>query len=465
VVGPCTHGRWLLLALAVGACADKASPGPGTEHHTGRDSASTHDSDAVHDSAPPLDSHPPVDSPPPTDTVDTSDTAPVEPGCLEVDARLDQLSTHSVDGLPGTSDGLSGQLILAETDTSTDAWVLGRAAVLPGGRPSDGTIARYPGLGAPEAWLGIDPSEGELEVLARGDLDEVSGSDLVVGIEHPGLVGARVVVLSAGWGAGNVLDAGLRFESDATGASPLPIVADTDGDGGPDLHIGWKGELERWSGRLPDGDYTAGDGDQVLTGSTRQWGVGGDVDGDGYTDLVVATYEGPALIRGSAGGLSSTVDTPDHRFDSGEDGGADIGGIALGTSAAGDSLVAIGRVAVEADDSIVDVWTGLEDDVARVTIGETGRATIGWANLDGAPGDELVLGRVPTSATAGGLWLFAGLEATPMRVSAEGSTGVVGPLFQSWPTGEDRDALVVVDPWGAAERHPRLYTIDPCGIR
>ena len=457
---------WIGLAGGSVGCERGAVAHKSTGQRAPRDSTSTPDSGQPTDSADSDDSddsHDSADSHDSDDSDDSADTAEV--GCLESPARLDQLSIHTADGLLGTSDGLSGQLVVGMTATTTDAWALGRAAVLPSGRPSDGTIARYPDLAAPTEWLGIDPSEGELEILARGDLDGSTGDELVVGIEHPGLVGARVVVASTDWTSGNVLDAELRFTSDATGASPLPITADTDGDGDDDLHIGWKGELERWAGPLLDGDYTAGDGDQLVDGSTRQWGVGGDVDGDGYADIVVATYDGAVLMLGSAEGFSSSVDAPDHRYASGSDAGADLRGIALGQSPDGTTLVALGQVAESTDDPMVTVWDDLDDALARVIIGETGRAALDWANLDGVAGDELVLGRVPTSATDGGLWLFPALNAEPMRVSAQGSTGVPGPLFGRMNTGEERDALIVLDPWGAAEQQPRVYAIDPCGIR
>jgi len=108
---------------------------------------------------------------------------------------------------------------------------------------------------------------------------------------------------------------------------------------------------------------------------------------------------------------------------------------------------------------VVVVEVGVSGVSTSVAIGETGRVAATWAELDGTPGDELVLGRVPSATTDGGLWVFDTLDSEPMRVSAESSRGVVGALFAAVP---EASGLVVLDPWGAAERQARLYVWRPC---
>jgi|GEM_PF-6117886 len=417
--------------------------------------ADSDDTSGLADSAEPIDSADTSDTAPPDDSADTA----LPPGCLDGAVTVDQHAVSTVDGVLGTNDGMSGHMVVGMQPSGTDAWVLGRTAATPGGRPTGGAIVRYPGLGAPDAWLGLDPEEGELELLAVGDVDGTVGDDLVVAIEHPGLVGARVVVHGGGWTSGSALDAAVTFVSDANGASPVPIAGDTDGDGHDDLHIGWADHVDRWVGPLDTGARVAGDGDQSIAGSLRQWGQSADVNGDGYADLVSATYDGVVVLFGGATGLSGTPDDPDHRFSGPSDAGADLGGIAVGADASGQVLLALTQVAEREEEPVVVVEVGVSGVSTSVAIGETGRVAATWAELDGTPGDELVLGRVPSATTDGGLWVFDTLDSEPMRVSAESSRGVVGALFAAVP---EASGLVVLDPWGAAERQARLYVWRPC---
>ncbi len=453
-------GSNALLAGCTGTAVDKP-----TSHGTTTVTAPAETAEDVDTDVVPVDTASDSETGEPVDSADTSrpDDTSTPDGCLSGTATVDQLAVLTADGVAGTNDGVSGQLVLGHSASSVGAWILGRTASTPSGRPTAGAVVQYPNLSAPDAWLGLDPSEGELEVLAAGDVDDSPGDDLIIGIEHPGLVGARVVVQPAGWESGSALEAPIRLESFANGATPVPFPGDTDGDGQTDLHIGWADHFDRWSGPLGTGDFTAGDGDQRLVGDTRQWGSSGDVDGDGYADAVVATYDGVVVMLGGPTGLTGSPAEPDHAYPGPYDSGADLGGIAMGDAPDGTTHVAITWNAPSEDDAVAVVFAGISGDFAEVSIGETGRVALDWADLDGLPGDELVLGRVPSSTSEGGLWIFSALDAEPMRVFAEPGGMLLGALFAPVPSADGTgDDLIVLDPWGTAERQARLYRLELC---
>ncbi|MCB9743702.1 MAG: hypothetical protein H6740_13970 [Alphaproteobacteria bacterium] len=458
---------WLLLAC------DPGDP-PGDS-----DSAIAAESPAVESR--PLESAPPESTPPestPDDSAaDSGDSTPLDsqdsahsdppPGCLEEDGRVGRLSQAQADGARGTADGLGGSARLVQDASGTWGIVtLGASATTPLPEDTDGAVAVYAGMQPASAWLWCDPDEGELDALAVGELDGSAGDELAVVIEHPGLIGARVVVHEAGFSTRSALDAHAELVSEDQGAAATIAIGDMDGDGVAELITGWASQVERWSGPLPSGLLAEGDGDQQLDGHLRRWALIADVDADGYGDLVAASYEGPLAVLGGASGASASPASPDHEWPTEDSAGADLDGIAVGdVDGDGAAEVAIAVTAAAASDPAALVFTGLgETPIASPSGGETGTWQLAFADLDGDGGDELVLGRFQYDGASGGLLIWDSLSGDPMRISPQRGDGLLGAALGPGVDvdGDGREELPLVDPFGAADWDPRAYLLDPC---
>jgi len=205
--------------------------------------------------------------------------------------------------------------------------------------------------GDPAAWDGASPVRriagttsrlAGFHLAAVGDTDGDGESELAISAPFPGTLGAppTVFVHSVASGAGGDLHAGNNEiqgspEAEDGGFCPgmfgdhhLLNVAggkDLDGDGVPDLVVGASGAVMNdgnggayvYSGPLT-GLETPGTADAVLGGvefcSKTGWQLDspGDLDGDGFNDLLIGSWGWePALyvVRGPVGGSMSLADS------------------------------------------------------------------------------------------------------------------------------------------------------------
>lgn len=175
----------------------------------------------------------------------------------------------------------------------------------PGACPLMGTLSLDSDGDAAVRGILADAETGA-EVVGPGDLDGDGRDDVVV--LAPGGGGA-VGVVRGGWTGDLRLDEGDGLLLGTDGLDSVASVGDIDGDGAPDLAVGSRsagagaGAVWIWTGPL-DGTATT-DGTPIRLDGTSPWaagivGGGGDVDGDGDADLLVAApNEGDVfLVRG-----------------------------------------------------------------------------------------------------------------------------------------------------------------------
>ena len=163
----------------------------------------------------------------------------------------------------------------------------------PGECPLIGTLSLDSDGDAAVTGLAADAATGT-QVVAPGDLDGDGRDDVVV--LAPGGAGA-VGVVRGGWTGDLPLDDGDGLLLGAVGLDSVAAVGDLDGDGNPDLAVGslsesgGAGAVWVWTAPL-DGVASTGalpirlDGDAGWAAGVV--GGGGDVDGDGHADLLVA---------------------------------------------------------------------------------------------------------------------------------------------------------------------------------
>ena len=158
-------------------------------------------------------------------------------------------------------------------------------------------------------------------LAANGDLDGDGRRDLIVGApqEFSGTERGEVYVF-AGPLAGSLTaedaTALLLGENDRDNAGRVVAYAgDVDGDGHDDMLVGTdeypggigQGVVYLWSGPVV-GEHSLGDADAIVTGEAEsdQAGISaagaGDIDGDGFDDLVIGAqrYDGPGTNSGAA---------------------------------------------------------------------------------------------------------------------------------------------------------------------
>ena len=190
----------------------------------------------------------------------------------------------------------------------------------PGECPLIGTLSL--GADADAAVTGIaEGAETGTQVLSPGDLDGDGRDDVVV--LAPGGAGA-VGVVRGGWTGDLPLDDGDGLLLGATGLDSVAAVGDLDGDGAADLAVGsaaagaGAGAIWLWTGPL-DGLASTAALPLRLDGEAG-WGAGfvgggGDVDGDGHADLLVAAPDegdvflvhGPLTAGGALGDRGAEI--------------------------------------------------------------------------------------------------------------------------------------------------------------
>ena len=401
-----------------------------------------------------------------SDTEPTGETEPTSTGdtglvCASGTVLAEDLALWWVDGAPNTQDGLSGYLEAGPDPLGgTSAWVLGRSADLPS-PGADGVVTIYAGLEVVGARIFEPAGEGELDSMTAGDLDGDGDFDAVVGIEDTSQVSVHFDV------AGTVrADAGDVLITAASWVVPAVEAEDLDGDGVDDLVTSWWEEVEVWSGPLSSGSYLQGDGSQQLDGSTRLWIRAGDLDGDGYAELVLPRKHETdlAVLLGGVTGFTADLTAPDHVLEADGLPGEDDGGIRL-ADLAGDGTpdILATVVATAPEDPALLVWPSLTADPIAVSTGETGRYAVATLDADGDGDREVVLGRFPYTGVTGGLLVYDDLDGEPLRIEPEGDSLLGAAIGDGVDVdGDGRDELLTVDPWGAGEEDPRLWVLSLC---
>ncbi|MFH1468370.1 MAG: MopE-related protein [Pseudomonadota bacterium] len=242
-------------------------------------------------------------------------------------------------GMPGHGDGGGALLLgadgtlLATLTASTAGSLLGQGVAGPGDLDGDGVADLALGDGAASSTAGVvylagGASRGDLTLdlatastalcgeaagdraafpHSAGDFDADGAADLLISAPGESTLGsgAGAVYLVAGPVSGvrslSLANTKLMGAAAGDGASAVAVLGDTDGDGNSDLLVGaWgadgagsnSGEACLFLGPVW-GTADLSSADALLPGEAPQdmagWSVGapGDVDGDGYTDLLV----------------------------------------------------------------------------------------------------------------------------------------------------------------------------------
>ncbi len=319
----------------------------------------------------------------------------------------------------------------------------------PNGLSGGGTLSAPSGYGAGRTSCRFGES------LAVGDLNGDGAPDVAVGSQCEGVVYTGPFTRT---GRSAAVRDGISGES--RGA----VIGDVDGDGTSELF--WLPGLEDGNGRGPV--YTD-DGTGTLSGVTRLplahglTGQIGDVNGDGYGDLVTGSYDDDAgdpsaahvggeieVLYGGPDGISSsrtpqvlsqdTADVPGAGErgdgfgyalsvgDTDGDGFADVlvgaPDEAIGTVAEAGMVTLLRGSAAGLTGTGSAAWEQNTADVPGVAEeGDTFGAAVHLADLTGDGRAEVVVG-VPGEDTAGCVWTARGAAAGP---SAVGSTTISGP--------------------------------------
>ncbi len=190
------------------------------------------------------------------------------------------------------------------------------------------------GLAANAVWITESGQAGALygvSVSTAGDINGDGYDDVLVGARNydNGQTDEGIVRLYTGWASGVQFGAAMTFESDQAGANfgrSVATAGDVNGDGYADFLVGAytydngqadEGRVYVYRGASSSVPtlMTTLEADQTAASFGITVGPAGDVNGDGYADVVVGAYlydngqsnEGRAFVyQGSAAGLATT---------------------------------------------------------------------------------------------------------------------------------------------------------------
>ncbi len=263
-------------------------------------------------------------------------------------------------------------------------------------------------------------------VSAAGDLNGDGYDDVIVGADrHGGSTGRAYVYLGSTDGTLETVDRVLDGESSADhfGAS-VSAAGDVNDDGYADVIVGAYGydaSVGRAYVYLGSPDGTAAAAVATLDGETGSMDFGaavsdaGDVDGDGYDDVIIGAwgagiYPGRAYIySGSSGGISSgpdaTLEGDGATFGFSVSGAGDLDGdgyadVAVGAYVTGAAYVYSG--------SSAGVSGMVTTSLVGVGSDDFGFSVSGAGDVDGDGFHDLIVGAYASSSVAGRAYLYQG---------------------------------------------------------
>ena len=292
-------------------------------------------------------------------------------------------------------------------------------------------------------------------VAGVGDVDGDGYGDLLVGAVGEGLTPGRAH-LYAGTASGVASAPSRSLTGAGRYASAVAGAGDVDGDGYADVAVGAYGvSSEAGEVRLFPGG-PAGIGDTPSTTLTGPDGAGaqlgislvgaGDLNGDGYADLVVgapATAGSRGSIHVFHGGASGLAATPDVSIP-GINAGAGFFGQALAGFGDGDGDgfddLAVGAFGVSGRSGRLTILLGSASGISATSRTDVsspfgGTGDFGWAvaaagDVDGSGGLDLVVGAPGVDDRAGRAYVFRGgpmgVGVAPLRALVGASGGAFG---------------------------------------